>query len=296
MEEPVVLMGGGYRGAVGAEWEFAASAHGAEKGTFGGGGEAGLGAIEGGDGGEDGGIAGGVVGIERVLRRAGFEGECALSGCGGELVEGEALVDGLGAAEAVEPGAGEDERVAGAFFELAKAGVDVAAELDELEIGAHGEELGAAAGADGSDASGVREGVEGPEGLADPGVAGVCARRDGGEGEARIELGGKIFERVDGEVDAPGGERFFNLLDKDAFSVETGGYLEAGLLHAVAGGADDFNFDCVALSAQGVCNVVCLPEGKLRTTRSNSDFCAHLNRIRQRVEKSVKVACLHKSS
>ncbi len=51
---------------------------------------------------------------------------------------------------------------------------------------------------------------------------------------------------MDGEVDAAFFEGFFDLLDEDAFAVEVGGWDEAGLLHAVAGGADDFELDVVA--------------------------------------------------
>ena len=71
---------------------------------------------------------------------------------------------------------------------------------------------------------------------------------------------------MDGKIDASGGERFFNLLDEDAFAVEAGGHDEAGLLHTVAGRANHFDLDFVSLCAQGVCNIVSLPEGELRTT------------------------------
>ncbi len=134
---------------------------------------------------EEGGVAGGVFGVEGVLRGAGFEGEGSLAGGGAEFVGFEAVVDVLGAAEAVEAGGGEDEGVALPFFELAQAGVDVAADFDELDVGTKGEELGLAAGAGGADASVEGERVEAPEGVADPDVARVGAIGDGGEGEAR---------------------------------------------------------------------------------------------------------------
>ncbi len=283
MEEPVVFDGS----AVGAERKFTTSAHGGKEGALSGGGEAGRGAVERGNGGVDRGVAGWVVGVERAPGRTGFERERALAGRGGELVKGEALVDGVGAAESVEAGAGEDQGVAGAFFKFAQAGVDVAAELDELEIGAQGQELGATTRAGGAHAAGVREGVERPVRLADEGVAGVGARRDGGEREAGVELSRQVFKGVDGEVDASSGERFFDLLDEDAFAVKAGRRLESGLLHAVAGGANDLNFDFVAVFAQRVCDVVGLPEGELRTTRSDSDVRHHLNRIRHRGKRSV---------
>jgi len=71
------------------------------------------------------------------------------------------------------------------LLQLAQAGVDVAADFDEGDVGAEGEDLGAAARAGGADAASGGEGVEGPVGLADPDVAGVGALWDGGEGELR---------------------------------------------------------------------------------------------------------------
>ena len=114
--------------------------------------------------------------------------------------------------------------------------------------------------------------MERPEGLAHEGVAGIGAGGDGGEGEARVERGGEVFERVDGEIDAAGGERFFDFLDEDALAVETRGRDEAGVLHAVAGGADDFDFDGVARGAEEGGDVVGLPEGELRAPGADADL------------------------
>ena len=66
---------------------------------------------------------------------------------------------------------------------------------------------------------------------------------------------------MDGEVDAALFEGFFDLFDEDALAVEVWRRDEAGLLHAVAGGADDLEFDVVAGVAESVEDVVGLPEG-----------------------------------
>ena len=137
--------------AEGSEGELATAAHSVEEGAFCGHGAAGFGAVEGRDGGVDFGIAARVFGVERVVGAAGFERERALAGGGGKLVDGEALVDGFGAADAVEAGAGEDQRVGLALVELAQAGVYISAEFYELQVGAQVEELGAAAGGVGAD-------------------------------------------------------------------------------------------------------------------------------------------------
>ncbi len=98
---------------MGADGKRAAAAEGIEGGALGFDAVAGVGVFEEGDGVADVGVA--------VLRRcacsglAGFEGERSLAGGGTHLVGGEALVDGLGALEAVEAGGGEDEGVALSF-------------------------------------------------------------------------------------------------------------------------------------------------------------------------------------
>ena len=53
-----------------------------------------------------------------------------------------------------------------------------------------------------------------------------------------------------------------------------GGRDEAGLLHAVAGGADDFELDVIAGVAEGVEDVVGLPEGELRASAADADGVA----------------------
>ena len=246
-----------------AQGKLAASAHRAEKGSFCVDGEAGWSVVEGADCGVDCRVTLSVVGVEWMLWAAGFERQCALSGSGRELIDLKALMNGLRAPDAVQTGAGEHQCVAFAFFELAQAGIDVAAQRDELKIRTQGKQLSATARAGGADAREFRERVERPVRLADEGVTGVGARRDGGESEVWGELRGQILERMDGQVDASGGEGFFDLLNEDAFAVKPFGHDEAGMLHAVAGGADDFYFDRVAVSAKLGGDVVGLPECEL---------------------------------
>jgi len=103
--------------------------------------------------------------------------------------------------------------------------------------------------------------MERPVVFADPYVSGIGAFRDGGKGELRSKFGGEIFEGVDGEVDATLFEGFLDFFNEDAFAVEVGRRDETGLLHAVAGGSDDLEFDVVAGVAEGVEDVISLPEG-----------------------------------
>ena len=79
---------------------------------------------------------------------------------------------------------------------------------------------------------------------------------------------------MDGEVDAAFFQGFLDFLNEDALAVEVGGWDEAGLLHAVAGGADDFELDVITGVAEGVEDVVRLPEGELRASAANADWIA----------------------
>ena len=150
-----------------------------------------------------------------------------------------------------------------------------------MQVGTEGEDLGAAAGAGGPDSGLFGQGVERPERFADESIAGVGAGRDGGDGETGVDEGGEVLVAVDGEVDETGGEGFFDLLDEDAFAVEAGWDDEAGLLHAVAGGADDLDFGGVAVGAKFCGDVVGLPECELRAAGADTDVCHVLGRIRR---------------
>ena len=104
---------------------------------------------------------------------------------------------------------------------------------------------------------------------------------------------------MDGEIDAAFFESFLDLFNKDAFAVEIWGRDEAGLLHAVAGGANDLELGVIAGVAESVENMIGLPEGELGASAADADriagiivLGAHrlLSRIRdERVDGSSKI-------
>ena len=96
---------------------------------------------------------------------------------------------------------------------MREPGVDVAAELDDLEVGAEREELGAAADARGPDAGALGDLGDRVAG-ADPDVGGVLARRDADEAEALGQLAGQVLGAVDGEVDLAVEQRPLDLADE----------------------------------------------------------------------------------
>jgi len=76
---------------------------------------------------------------------------------------------------------------------------------------------------------------------------------------------------VHGEVDAPGGESFFDLFGEHAFGADLG---EGNVGDFVSGGVDDFDFHLVSAGAEEGRDVVGLPEGKLRAARTDAKGAA----------------------
>ena len=74
-----------------------------------------------------------------------------------------------------------------------------------------------------------------------------------------------------GEIYSALCESLLDFFNKDAFAVEIWRRDETWLLHAVAGGANDLEFGVVAGVAEGVEDVVRLPEGKLRASAADAD-------------------------
>jgi hypothetical protein len=118
------------------------------------------------------------------------DGERTLSGGGEHLFEAEDLRGFALEAEPAEAGEGEDGRVVVAVADLADAGLDVAADGTDLEVGANLAELCFAAGRAGAADGAGREAVEGGAGAGDEDVAGVFAEGERGDDEAFRAPGG----------------------------------------------------------------------------------------------------------
>ena len=104
--------------------------------------------------------------------------------------------------------------------------------------------------------------------LRDEDVARIDAFRRCGKNETGGQLGGQVFERVDGKID--GARRrgsFFDLLGEHALRADLG---EGDLLQAIAGGFDDLDLYCVALRTRRAGDVVGLPECELRAAATDA--------------------------
>ena len=192
-----------------------------------------------------------------------------MAGGGAHDVRGNNLFDELRLAEAIQSGRGEDDGVVFSLLEFAQAGVDVAAQRMNVEVGADGFELRLAAQAGGADARALGQFLKARIVTRAEGVARVLPFSDGGDFESWRKFGGQIFQRVDGEIDASGGEGFFDLFGKHAFGAH---HSQGDVGDFVAGSVDDFNLDFVAAGAQQRRDVVGLPEGKLGAARADAEF------------------------
>ena len=191
----------------------------------------------------DGGAGGRVV--ERGERRhqvgvgrAALDGQGALAGRGKHLERVEHLGDGVEPAEPREAGPGEQDRVE-PVAHLAQPGVDVAADLDDLEPETERVQLRGAPRRAGADHAADRELPEGQAVASDHDVARVLARRHGRQGEARGGRGGQVLQRVHREVDPAVEERLAQGADEHAQTAETGQRRRAGV--ALGGDVDELD-------------------------------------------------------
>ena len=147
---------------------------------------------------------------------ADFDAERALS-CGGTHdFGGNDLFDQFRLAQALQSGRGEDDGVVFSLLEFAQARVDIAAQRMNVEIGADGLELRLAPQAGCADARALRQFLKARIVARAERVARILPFRDGGDFESRRKFGGQVFQRMHGEIDASGGEGFFNFFGENS--------------------------------------------------------------------------------
>jgi hypothetical protein len=105
-------------------------------------------------------------------------------------------------AQPPQPRRGEDDRVVLALGELAQPRVDVAVQVEHLEVGPRRQELGAPAEADRPYPRALGHVLQRGS-RADPGVGRILARRHRGDLQPLDLLAGQILGRVDADLGAP---------------------------------------------------------------------------------------------
>ena len=169
--------------------------------------------------------------------------------------------DAVGEAEARQPRLRQHDRVEALLVELPQPRLDVAAEVDELQVRSAVEHLRPAAEAAGADRRPVGKLIEPAVLVANEGVAGRAAGRDGGEFEPRLGDGRQVLETVHGDV-GPAVEQ--GVLDRLGEHAEPAHRRQGGRLVAVAVRLDEHQLDRprVGDRPQPVGDVVRLPQGE----------------------------------
>jgi hypothetical protein len=110
------------------------------------------------------------------------------------------------AAETAEAGGGQHDGVQ-VVLEATEAGVDVAADRHDLEVGTPGEQLGDAPRRAGADLRALRQGLEGQAVTGAERVAGVGPARDRPDVQTRVGGGRQVLEGVHQHVALVGEQR-----------------------------------------------------------------------------------------
>ena len=176
-----------------------------------------------------GGEHGGRVGergkeIQGIALVEALDGEGALTGGAQHLGCGERFADVFRQAQALQAGGGQHdgiELLAG-LAQFGEAGGHVAADGQDLEIGAEGEQLGAATQAARADARGRGQLGEGRAGAADQGIPVIAPPRHGGQGKVRGQVDRQVFQAVHGAVDFTAAQSFFQGFGEQAFAADGG--------------------------------------------------------------------------
>jgi hypothetical protein len=161
-----------------------------------------------------------------------------LRGSGEQIIEAEDFGGPVLEAEAPEAGQGEDGRVVLTRVHLRDAGVNVAADRSDFEVGADLAELGLATGGAGAHDRALAEALERDLVAADEGVSGILPQGHGGDGEALGALRGKVLVAVDGDVDFATLEGFL-----DGGGEPADAFGERSALVLVSGGGDGDEID-----------------------------------------------------
>ena len=169
----------------------------------------------------------------------------------------------------------QDDGVVLAFLQLAHASVNIAAQRMNNQVGPHSLQLRLPPQAAGAHTRRLRQGFDAVVLHRQEHIARIDARGNRDQLERRRQFGRQIFQAVHRKIDAPFGERFFNLFGEHALGADLG---QRDVGNLVAGGLDDLDLDLMAAFAKQRRDMVGLPESELGSARTDSEarhqFCA----------------------
>lgn len=229
-------------------------------------------------------VEGGKQGIDGAVGTA-FDADGALADGRQGNMGGQCFADACAECQTFQSGAGEDDGVEFAAVEFVETGLHVAAQIEQLQVGADGGKLHAAAQAACADFCALRQFGKLCVMVGDKGIKGVGAREDGGKDEAVREMYADIFHGMHGNIGAVFLHGDFQLFDEQPFAADAGKgrvqYLVAARGHRYEG---DGNVRIEGAQACG--NVFGLPQGKAAFAGGDADLArrvhlAGLVRMRQ---------------
>ena len=152
----------------------------------------------------------------RIVRAA-FDADRALADGGQHLVFRYRRAD-MGDAQPLQSGQGQDGRLDDSGRALGEPCIDVAAQVDDLQVGPAMQELGATAQRRGADDGALPEVGDAFDVARDQDVAGILARQEGGDDKPR-RLGRRhVLHAVDRGIDPAREQCLLDLLDEQALA------------------------------------------------------------------------------
>lgn len=160
------------------------------------------------------------------------------------------FADAAGEADPVQPGHGQDDGVEVAFVEPGEAGVGVATQGGDGQVGEAQPDLRGAAHAAGADDRALGQIRQTRAGAGDGGVADVFAGEVGGERGSRggWHIAGNVLEAVHGEVDLLVEQGTVDLADERSLATELGEVTQPHV--PTRGDLDKFDADVGVLGVQ----------------------------------------------
>ena len=174
-------------------------------------------------------------------------------------------------AETAKAGHGEEGGIGLAFFELAHAGLHVAAEGDDLKVRTQGEGLSFAAQRSRAETGALRQVAQRGGGLRDKPVTRIFAFREGDEDLAGRQKGGDVLQAVHRDIDVAAREGVVEFAGEEALAAGIDQPLGRQL---VAGRREghDLGFDGAGGSfLQAGSNLVGLRQGERRAPCAEAD-------------------------
>jgi hypothetical protein len=185
----------------------------------------------------------------------------ALGGGRDEAWRAQALADAFAQAQPLQAGGGQDDGVVIAGIELGQTGIDVAAQVAQLQVGPVRPQQGLAAQRGGADDGAVGQLLEGFVLHGDESIVRRGALQHGRQLEAGLQLHRHVLERVHGGVGATFQHRHLQLLEEQALAADLRQRL---VQHLVAAGGHGHQLDLQAGMgfAQAGRHVFGLPQGQ----------------------------------